>query len=141
LLAIAKPIRYAFYRIFTWRLKDPRETLPALTAGVVTWILLYANFFAPYFLFSRLNGLSPTWLTNYPGIGRGGAYIVACILSLALGRLIAYIWVDNGRFAQLQTEFESASYTHQRVRTILFWSYIIVSIAFPIAVVIFMRNR
>jgi hypothetical protein len=141
MLTIAKPIRYVFYRIVTWKLKDPQEVLPALTAGVVTFVLLYANLFAPYFLFSHLNGQSTTWLIDYPGIGRGRAYVVVGLMSLGFGRLITYLWIDNGRFAQLQTEFESASVTRQRVRTFLFWSYIILSVAFPIAVAVYLRGR
>jgi hypothetical protein len=141
MLRIAKPIRYVFYRIFTWKLKDPQEALPALTAGVVTFVLLYANLFASYFLFSHLSGQSTTWLIDYPGIGRGRAYLAVGLVSLGFGRLITYLWIDNGRFAQLQTEFEPASVTRQRVRTVLFWSFIILSVVFPIAVVVYLRDR
>jgi hypothetical protein len=141
MLTIAKPLRYVFYRILTWKLRDPRETLPVATAAVILLVLLDANFLAPYLLLSHLAGRSTTWLSDWPGIGRGGAYVLAGVITLGFARLVTYVWVDNGRFDQLVQEFQSSSAARLRVRTILFWSYIVLSVAFPIAVAIFLRAR
>ena len=140
MLTIAKPLRYVFYRILTWKLRDSREALPVATAAVILLVLLDANFLAPYLLLSHLTGHSTSWLSEWLGIGRGGAYVVAGVITLAFARLITYLWVDNGRLDQLVKEFQSNSTARLRVRTILFWSYIVISGAFPISVAIFLRS-
>jgi hypothetical protein len=141
MLAITKPIRYVFYRILTWKLRDSREALPVATAAGILLVLLDANLLAPYLLVSHLTGRSTRWLSEWPGIGRGGAYVLAGVMTFGFARLLAYLWVDAGRFDQLVKEFQSSSAARLRVRTILFWSYIVLSVAFPIAVAIFLRAR
>jgi len=141
MLAITKPIRYVFYRILTWKLRDSREALPVATAAVILLVLLDANFLAPYVLLSHLTGRSTAWLSDWSGIGRGGAYVLAGVITLGFARFVTYLWVDNGGFDQLVHEFQSSSAARLRVRTILFWSYIVLSVAFPIAVAIFLRAR
>ncbi len=141
MLTIAKPLRYVFYRILTWKLRDSREALPVATAAFSLLVLLDANLLAPYLLLSHLTGRSTARLSNWPGIGRGGAYVLAGVITLGFARLVTYVWVDNGRFDQLVMEFQSSSAARLPVRTFLFWSYIALSVAFPIAVTIFLRGR
>jgi hypothetical protein len=115
--------------------------LPAAAAACILLVLLDANLLAPYLLVSHLAGLSTRWLSEWPGIGRGGAYAIAGVIAFGFARLITYLWVENGRFDQLVQEFQSSSAARLRIRTILFWSYIVFSVAFPIAVAIFLRAR
>jgi hypothetical protein len=92
MLTIAKPLRYVFYRILTWKLRDSREALLVLTAAGIMLVLLDANLLAPYLLFSHLTGRTTRWLSEWPGIGRGGAYILAGVITLGFAHLIAYLW-------------------------------------------------
>jgi hypothetical protein len=41
--SIIKPFRYVFYRILTWKLRDPRAASPAMVAGGATALLLFFN--------------------------------------------------------------------------------------------------
>src|SRR5258708_39681606 len=104
MLTIAKPLRYVFYRILTWKLRDSREALPVATAAFSLLVLLDANLLAPYLLLSHLTGRSTARLSNWPGIGRGGAYVLAGGLNFGVGRLGTYRVGGKRRVGQLVVE-------------------------------------
>jgi hypothetical protein len=66
---------------------------------------------------------------------------IAGLVLLAFTRFVTYAWVDDGRINQLLKEFETTSKRRLKLRTILFWSYAIASIAYLVVVVLVLKNR
>jgi hypothetical protein len=137
-LKISKPLRYVFYRILSWKLKDVSEALPVLASAGILFVLLGANLVGAYFLVVNLTNRPGAWLTTMLENGsRGPDYVVTALAAFAFTRLVTYAWVDNGRLEKLIREFQSAPADQERRRTILFWGYVLFSIAFPIIVIEF----
>ncbi len=76
-----KPVRYVFYRILTWKLRDPRESTPVVAASLVTVLLLWVNLLCATMITNAVRGR--LLLADFPG-GRVGlsAFAVSWLLSI-----------------------------------------------------------
>jgi len=134
---ILKPLRYVFYRILTWKMRDPRETTPVLVAGIGTSVLLFFNCMLAVMVVNALRGRP---LLPQGRIGNGVYLAVALALIVTTGLMNA-AWIDKGNFARLSKEFSSQQTEHRRVRTLLFWAYVVLSGATPIVLAIAWHAR
>lgn len=131
---LLRPLSYVFYRILAWKLRDPRESTPILIACLSTILLLFLNLLVVTMLVNGFRGHQ--LLPPFPG-GRVGLS-TALLLSFAVGySAMRAGWVENGRYSQLDKEFQSSDARVERRRTALFWTYITLSIALPFILSIF----
>jgi hypothetical protein len=131
---VSAPVRYVFYQILSWKLRDSREDTPVLVASLATSILLWFNAVAAVMVWNGLLGRNSLLPLPYTRLELyGGAAVLLVVAHLAMAR----IWVDNGNYAKLVEEFETANRRRRRVRLALFWSYIAVSALLPPCLVIF----
>jgi hypothetical protein len=127
-----KPIRYVFYRILMWKLSDARESTPIFVACMATSLLLFCNVLAAFMVANVLGGRDVLPKQRLGNV----AYGVVAILLLVSSWLMNSAWVADGRFAKLEKEFMSGTERRERVRIVLFWAYVILSLALPIALAI-----
>jgi hypothetical protein len=127
-LRILKPIRYVFYRILVWKLRDVREDTPVLVAGLGTSLLLFLNGILAFMVINDLSGRA-----LLPELHRGLVeYLTAAILFLTAAGVMGSAWFVNRNFDPLQQEFGVTTPTREHVRTVLFWSYIVLSAVAPL---------
>ncbi len=124
---VLKPIRYVFYRILTWKLRDARESTPVFVAELLTSMLLLIN---GLFVFMAVNAFHGRALL--PLFKRSSMYAPVTLFFGASCLLMNWLWVENGRWQSIQTEFQKQN----RLPHILFWCYLVVSVAAPIALAI-----
>jgi hypothetical protein len=125
---LLKPLKYVFYRILAWKLRDKRESLPVLVAAGATVLLLFFNLIAAVMILNRLRGHD--LLPDPPGGIDGLA--VFLLFSLAVGYLaMRYAWLDKSGFVELRREFRSGGPRTDALRSALFWTYIVASGALP----------
>jgi hypothetical protein len=131
---LLKPLRYVFYRILEWKLRDRREATPVLVAALATVLLLFLNVITATMLVNGFRGR--LLLPNFPGgrIGLSGVLLIAFYLGYNMMRLA---WVENGRYDQLEREFQSTDTRIGTFRTALFWSYLVLSVLVPFLLSIF----
>lgn len=135
---LSNPLKYVFYRILAWKLRDPREPNPTLVAVLATVVLLFFNAGAGTMLINGFRG--QPLLPDFPG-GRIGLSVVV-LLAFALGyNVMTSAWVDKGRFHQLEREFQSVDPWTAKVRNLLFWIYVVVSVLLPFGLSIFWHPR
>jgi hypothetical protein len=123
-----KPIRYVFYRILTWKLNDPRESTPVLVATLGTSLLLFTNALLILMLYDDYSGRE--FLPSLHRTPR--TYGVVAVLLASLAWPMYSAWVAKGNFAKLQREFETGARSRSSSRTIMFWSYIVLTVAVPL---------
>ena len=129
---LLKPIRYLFYRLLTYKLRDARETTPVLVACLATTGLLLFNLMSATMVVSYLAGRQDL----LPALGRWTLYA-----AIAVAAWLGYVamraaWVDNGNYARLVSEFQTRSQVRETLRAALFWSYLLLTIALPISLAI-----
>ena len=132
MLRILKPLRYVFYRILSWKLRDPRETTPVLVAGMATALLLFFNFLFAFMVANILMGhrVLPTQrLGNVEYVALGALFLMVV-------SMFNSAWVADGKFAELEKEFANGTPAQETVRTVLLWVYVISSAAMPVALAI-----
>ena len=128
MLPILKPIRYVFYRILAWKLRDRSENTPVLVAAIATSLLLFVNGLLALMVINDLSGRP-----LLPELHRGLVeYVTAAILLLTAAGVMNSVWVAKGNFERLQQEFRVTTRRREDVRTILFWSYIVLSPMTPL---------
>jgi len=130
-----KPIRYVYYRILLWKLSDRRENTPVLVAGLATSLLLTLNVMLTFMFINELSGRPPLPPLRFGLV----AYLAGAIAFAAAAGAMNVAWVANGGFDKLQQEFRAAAPARESVRTVLFWSYIVLSVAAPLVFAILWR--
>jgi hypothetical protein len=88
---ILKPLRYVFYRILTWKIRDPRESTPVLVAGIATSVLLAFNCMLVAMVANALRGrplLPHDKLSN-------GDYVAVGLAPIAMTGLMNVAWFAN----------------------------------------------
>ena len=136
--SIAKPIRYVFYRILSWKLRDAGENAPMLVAGMCTALLLWFNAMSLMMLGNALLHRE-SLLPRLPGT-RFEQYAVAALLLFAFARVESKLWVENGKLEKLVAEFECMNKGAAAVRNVSFWGYVVVSILLPIVLAVYWRR-
>jgi hypothetical protein len=135
--AFAKPVRYLFYRVLSWKLHDEHDLTPALTASLSTLLFLSINVMTVAMLWNW-------WLGREPLPTLPANRVALCLVVIASGavvhRVLKRLWVDNGRYNKLVQEFETSDDTRRRVNSVILWSYIIGTAITPICVAILWRN-
>jgi hypothetical protein len=127
---LLKPIRYVFFRILTWKLKDYRESTPVLVASMATSVLLFFNVLLVAVLASVYQGRS-----IMPELHRTiGLYLEVGAFFLLISWLMSSAWVANGNLAKLQREFEAGGHASASIRNFMFWSYVVFSVAAPLII-------
>jgi hypothetical protein len=123
---VLKPIRYVYYRVLMWRLKDGRDRTPTVTASIAVSLLLFLNaMLIGEILLTRAG-------RPWPNIHRDLLTYASVSGALVLLHTAMYFaWVANGRFEGLRQEFDTPSPGRQKTRSILFWSYVILSVTVP----------
>ena len=135
---LLNPLKYVFYRILAWKLRDPRESTPVLVAALATVLLLLFNAVTATML---VNGFrEQALLPDFPG-GRFGLSAVVLLFFVIGYNLMKSAWVENGRYHQLEREFQAIDQRTDRVRNALFWTYLVVSILLPFLLSIFWHPR
>jgi hypothetical protein len=129
-----RPLRYVFFRILEWKLHDTQENTPLLVASLGTFVLLCSNAILVTML---VNGFMGRPLIPRVSMERNVSYVLLAAAAIIFTRLTSKAWVENGRYQQLLREFAKTTDHHERVRTVLFWSYVLSSIVVPIALSIF----
>ncbi len=125
---LLRPLRYVFFRILSWKLRDPRESTPVVVASLSTIILLFFNLMAFTMLVNGFTG-HPLLPPLRGGRGAQSALLAfCCIVGYSAMRTA---WVQNGGYFLLQREFHPGDSRLERRRTVLFWSYIALSVALP----------
>lgn len=137
LVMLLTPLRYVFYRILAWKLREQRESLPVLVAVGITVILLFYNLLAIVMIVNRLRGKS--LIPDLPG-GRIGLGI-SLVLSLAIAYLaMRSAWVENRGRVELE-KFLARGTRGDPVRSLLFWTYIVVTMVAPFLLSILWRSE
>jgi hypothetical protein len=127
---LSTPIRYVFYRILSWRLRDAHETTPVLVAALLTALVLYLNALFLLMVIRAImhSELLPALPQNTVPLYAAGLVALVAWISLASG-----LWVNNGGYQALEHEFgASAGRPKGNHGTVLFWIYIAGSIIAPI---------
>jgi hypothetical protein len=127
-LPILKPIRYVFYRILAWKLSDRRESTPLLVAGFATSLLLAFNGMLAFMVVNQLSGRPLLSKLHREPV----EYVITALLFLTAAGVMNFVWVANGSFVKLQEEFRPSTPTRETVRTVLFWSHILLSVVTPL---------
>lgn len=131
---LLRPLRYVFFRILSWKLRDPRESTPVLVASLSTIVLLFFNLMVVTMLVNGFTG-HPLLPPLRGGPGALSALLVFCFI---VGHAaIRTAWIENARYALLRSEFHPGDSRIERRRTVLFWSYIALSVALPFLLSIF----
>ena len=124
------PIRYVFYRLLMYKLRDPQENMPVLVACLVTTLLLL------------INGMSAWMIVNFgrqpllPPVDRLTFYAIGMPVELLAYLLMRAAWVDNGNLDRLSAEFQPQGRVSEQLRAVLFWSYLCLTVALPIGLAI-----
>jgi hypothetical protein len=126
---LLKPIRYVFYRILAWKLRDSRESTPVLVAGLATTLLIVLNCTLVMMCAYGLRGGGPLLPTGHFGPLH---YLVAAAVFFASSSLMNSVWVANEKFAKVQHEFAGGTQRRQLVRTVLFWACVVASPVLPL---------
>jgi hypothetical protein len=129
---ILKPLRYVFFRVLTSKLRDPYDPTPVLTASLVTILLLFGNAVGLTMIVNAT--MHRTLLPPFPGghVALGGTILVTAVLG---HRAMSAAWVEGTGLANLAREFAPDPALERR-RTVLFWSYVILSFGFPTALAV-----
>src|SRR5208282_1006157 len=132
MLFVTKPWRYVFFRTMKWKLRNPRDATPGLTAAFVTALLLYANLTTLIMIRNGLLGQSPL----IPRLHRTPQlYAIGACLALGFAWLTNRAWVADGRFNKLIAEFEPLEIKRRLSRNLLYWGYIVLSVISPFLIV------
>jgi hypothetical protein len=122
-----KPVRYVFYRILSWKLKHGHDSNPVLGATLTMSGLLILNAMLVGEVVLTRSG------REWPAVHRSlPLYFGAAGALLLMHMIMYYAWVAKGRFGALQAEFDAPGPRRQTVRSISFWSYVVLSVATPI---------
>ena len=111
-----------------WKLHDRSEATPVLVAAGVTSFLLFANGMLAFMLINDLSG-RPLLPRMHRGLVE---YVTGAILYLTAAGVMNSAWVANGNFDRLQREFRVTTPARENVRTVLFWSNIVLSAVTPL---------
>ena len=123
-----KPLRYVFYRTLSWRRKHGRDRAAILEASISVSFLLFLNALLVGEIFITRSGRAwPIIHRDFPTyLGASGAFFLMYVA-------MYFAWVANGKVGNLQREFDAPSPGRQKARSLLFWSYVILSAITPIA--------
>jgi len=130
---LLRPMRYVFYRLLTWKLRDQRDSSPVLFASFATAILLSFNAMGVVIIVNIVRGYRPV-LPDFPG-GREALALAAVAIGLLAYAAMSAAWVQDGKFSRLVEEFKPDPY-RDRVRNILFWGYFVISIGLPVVLAV-----
>ncbi len=123
---LLKPIRYVFYRILQFKLRDRQEPTPILVAALCTFLLLFFNAMGLMMTINIVLGRHPI-LPAVPWPALAAVVLAASIVGY---QIMKSAWVERDGYSNLVREFESNR--QNRVRAALFWAYIVVSVGLPV---------
>ena len=130
------PIRYVFYRLLVYKLRDPGETTPVFVASLATTTLLLFNVMSATMVVNHVAGRRDL----LPSLNNWTSYVVVAAIEMLGYLLIRSSWVDNGNYGRLTTEFRSRGPSGDAMRTVLFWSYLCLTVALPIGLAVLLPN-
>jgi hypothetical protein len=125
---LLKPLRYVFFRVLVWKLRNPREPTPILVASLVTFLLLFFNVVGLTMIINIVMGRRPV-LPAFPG-GRPAMAVVFLGCAMLAYHTMSSAWAQGSGYANLVKEFEPDP-RQDRIRAALFWGYVVVSVALP----------
>ena len=103
------PVQLVFYSVFLWYIRTESPTLPALTAGMITAVLLLLNCLTIAILMNLLLDPSNLLVAQLPHDHRPIVYLISGAVGLVLGALIASYWAPGGDISRLEQKFGNVS--------------------------------
>jgi hypothetical protein len=128
-----KPLEYLFYRALSWKLRNPGERFPFFASVGMVAVLLSLNVLTLIVAndaVGREHSL-PLPLTTPADRGWVGAAVWG-----GLYVLLRSVWIHNGRYRAILDQFANESTSMRMRRTVYMWSYIVISVCAPFAMVI-----
>lgn len=124
-----KPLRYFFFRVYSWKRSSEGESLAAFTACVATAVIVCMYILTVQFIVRRAMGFNGT-LTGDRNTTR--------MIGMAVGVLILVgfyrAWIASSYYKRFAEEFRDETDSQRRSRTILVIVGAIVSFLLPFAV-------
>lgn len=130
-----KPIEYVFYRALSWKLHDEDERFPFFAAVAMVAMLRSVNALSLTLVVEKIDithGLLPMKPT-----ARG---LLGMALAGGLYGLLRYLWIRDERYRVILNRFAGESRSMRMRHTVFMWTYIVISVCAPFAIVIAHRS-
>jgi hypothetical protein len=134
-MPLGKPVRYLFLVAFNWHAKTNPSQHPAIVPAVVVTVLLSLNLLVAIQLLFFFIGDIPL-LKQFPALLR----ILGYICYLTVGGIVWLSFVKNDAYRQLGTEFATLSIARIRLRTLMVYVYVTVSVCLPFVLKAVLHN-
>ena len=129
-----KPLEYLFYRALTWKLRDKGERFPFFASVAIVAMLLSVNV-ATLVLAGEKVDVTHSW----PVMTRGDRGLLGMAVWGGWCLLLRNRWVRDERSRAILDQFSGESRSLRMRHTVFMWSYIVVSLCAPVAVVVVQR--
>jgi hypothetical protein len=106
-------------------MESRKVTLPLFRALLATALVAYLNVAWLVFVAIVLTGAPLHRLA----ISRIEAFPLLAAFFLAFYKIADAAWISNGKLQALREEFDGASPSQRRLRSVMFWTYAVFSIA------------